>query len=179
MKVITAPEVYKLQDGEVSVFLAGGITNCSNWQEKVITKLESELCGSTYDNLVIFNPRRENFPIHIPSAADEQIEWEFTQLNKMDIFSMYFCESDSDQPICMYELGRYISEMQKRFPIDWKDRIIISVENGYKRINDVLVQSSLACGKLSINTGQPQVEVLRDLHIKRIIKAYRHLKGWY
>lgn len=179
MKVITAPEVYKLQDGEVSVFLAGGITNCSNWQEKVITKLESELCGSTYDNLVIFNPRRENFPIDKPSAAYEQIEWEFNNLGCMDIFSMYFCESNSDQPICMYELGRYISEMQKRFPIDWKDRIIISVEEGYKRKKDVLVQSRLACGKIFINQGQPQVEVLRDLHVKQIIKAYRHIRGWY
>lgn len=176
MKVINAPEKYNLQENEVSVFLAGGITNCPNWQKEIITGIDKAEYGSS---IVIFNPRRENFPIHIPSAADEQIEWEFYQLNKMDIFSMYFCESDSDQPICMYELGRYISEMQKRFPIDWKDRIIISVENGYKRINDVLVQSRLACGKIFINTGQPQVEVLRDLHIKQIIKAYRHIKGWY
>lgn len=176
MKVIVAPKIYQPGENEISVFLAGGITNCSNWQNEIIMGIDK----AEYDSsIVIFNPRRENFPIHIPSAADEQIEWEFYQLNKMDIFSMYFCESDSDQPICMYELGRYISEMQKRFPIDWKDRIIISVEDGYKRKNDVLVQSRLACGKIFINTGQPQVEVLRDLHVKQIIKAYRKLKGWF
>lgn len=176
MKIINAPEKYSLQEDEISIFLAGGITKCTDWQNEIINGLKRLEHDS---NLVVFNPRRENFPIHIPSAADEQIEWEFTQLNKMDIFSMYFCESDSDQPICMYELGRYISEMQKRFPIDWKDRVIISVEDGYKRKNDVLIQSRLACGTIFINTGQPQVDVLRDLHIKQIIKAYRHIRGWY
>ena len=176
MKVINAPESYNMEDGEISVFLAGGITNCPDWQSEIISRLNHPMYN---ESLVVFNPRRENFPIHIPSAADEQIKWEFNQLSRMDIFSMYFCESDSDQPICMYELGRYISEMQKRFPVDWKDRIIISVEGGYKRINDVIVQSRLACGKIFINTGQPQVEVLRDLHIKQIIKAYRHIRGWY
>lgn len=176
MRVITAPEVYKLQDGEVSVFLAGGITNCSNWQEKVITKLESELCGSTYDNLVIFNPRRENFPIDKPSAAYEQIEWEFNNLGCMDIFSMYFCEGDSDQPICMYELGRYIAKMQERFPIDWEHRIIISVESNYKRKLDVITQVGLACGSKLTVTVQPCAEILMDYHTTYICDAFRRIK---
>ena len=40
MKVITAPTEYKLQDGEMSVFLAGGITNCPNWQNDIINRLD-------------------------------------------------------------------------------------------------------------------------------------------
>lgn len=40
---------------------------------------------------------------------------------------MYFCESESVQPICMYELGRNLIRMQQRFP-DFYNRIIIGVE---------------------------------------------------
>ena len=32
------------------------------------------------DDLVVFNPKRENFPIDDPNAAYEQIAWEFSWL---------------------------------------------------------------------------------------------------
>ena len=104
-----------------SVFLAGGISNCTDWQSEVIKYLDKE-------DITIFNPRRKNFDITDLSATTQQIKWEFNRLEKMDIFSMYFCESKSDQPICMYELGRYVERMRVRFPLDWEERIIISVE---------------------------------------------------
>ena len=176
MKVITAPEEYKLQDGEVSVFIAGGITNCHNWQVDVIKELEKELSLNIYNDLVVFNPRRENFPIDRPSAAYEQIEWEYNQLNNMDIFSMYFCEGESDQPICMYELGRYIAKMQTRFPIDWEHRIIISVESGYKRKQDVITQVGLACGNKINVTVQPCADMLMAYHTSYISNAFHRIK---
>ena len=172
MKVITAPDKYKMQDGEASVFLAGGITICHNWQADVIKELNTY----EYDNLVVFNPRRENFPIDKSSAAYEQIEWEYNQLNNMDIFSMYFCEGVSDQPICMYELGRYIAKMQTRFPIDWEHRIIISVEAGYKRKQDVITQVGLACGNKINVTVQPRADMLMYYHANYIGKAYQRLR---
>ena len=167
MKVITAVEQYNLKPGEVSVFLAGGITNCPNWQDDIIGRLKEY----NLDNLAIFNPRRKNFPINDPNASHEQIWWEFCKLEEADIFSMYFSSGVSDQPICMYELGRYIVRMQMRFPTNWKDRIIISVENGYKRKQDVLIQTELACGDLFINT-QLSNEILKDYHAELIKKAY-------
>lgn len=178
MKVVTAPKEYTPFDSEISVFLAGGITNCSNWQEDIINRLRESLYADRLSSgLIVYNPRRENFPIDNPNAAYEQIEWEYNQLSNMDIFSMYFCEGDSDQPICMYELGRYIAKMQSSFPIDWERRIIISVEQGYKRKQDVLVQTSLACGnKVHVET-QVSKDVLRDYHTTYIINAYKHLKG--
>lgn len=144
MRVITAIEDYQLKDGEVSVFLAGGITNCFEWQDEVIDILRKR---EYTDKLVIFNPRRKNFPIGDPTASHDQITWEFKQLEKMDIFSMYFCGGISDQPICMYELGRNIVRMQNRFPADWEERIIVSVEDNYKRKDDVFIQTDLATGK--------------------------------
>lgn len=132
--VFEAPEIC------ISVFLAGGITGCSDWQNTVVDELMD--CK----NLLIFNPRRKNFDVTDPSASRKQIEWEYQQLNNMDIFSMYFVGSDSVQPICMYELGRNLERMKNRFPDDWQKRIVIGIENGYLREQDVIIQSELALG---------------------------------
>lgn len=141
MKVITAPQEYEREKSDILCFLAGGITNCPEWQKEVIKYLRYVNPGS----LIVFNPRRDNFPIHDPNAAKEQITWEFENLNRADIFSMYFCSGDSDQPICMYELGRHVERMMKEYPyIEISDRVVVSVEDGYKRKNDVIIQTELA-----------------------------------
>lgn len=176
MKVITAIDDYNLKEGEISVFLAGGITNCPEWQDKVIEFLKAKL---DTDNLVVFNPRRKNFPIGVPSAAFGQIKWEFKQLEKMDIFSMYFCGGDSDQPICMYELGRNIVRMQNRFPADWEKRIIVSVEEGYKRREDVIVQTRLANFNFTtmyLNSLEDP-DFLLEHHAIAIYRAYQYIES--
>ena len=117
-QIITAPSLEKPKF--ISIFLAGGITYCKNWQNEVIKELE-------FEDVSIFNPRQINFDIKDKSASFKQISWEFERLEQMEIFSIYFCESNSDQPICMYELGRNIVRMQNRFPSNWQDRIIIGV----------------------------------------------------
>ncbi len=140
-QIIVAPN--EEQPIYTSVFLAGGISGCKDWQKKVIEELK-------YDDLSIFNPRREYFDITNKNASYQQIEWEFKRLERMDIFSMYFCNSNSDQPICMYELGRNILRMQNRFPSDWQKRIVVSIEKGYKRENDVIIQLSLCAPKICV-----------------------------
>ena len=113
MIVVTAPDYYGLMfdSRKTFCFLAGGITDCSNWQKTVINFLKERENCMTLDNLVLFNPRRDNFPIDDPSAADKQIEWEYDWLGMSDIFSIYFDGGNSDQPICMYELGRYLTKI--------------------------------------------------------------------
>lgn len=127
----------------IRVFLAGGISNCANWQEKVIKELKKYETSKNLENVVIDNPRRKQFDIE-KDSAEEQIEWEFNKLEQCDIFSIYFCNSKSVQPICLYELGRNILRMQEKFPNDWQVRIVISIEDGYSREQDVLIQSKLA-----------------------------------
>jgi len=152
MKVFTAPNIpekgtkeYELiaEGRAVQVFLAGDITNCKNWQKTVIAELEKSL-EANHNEFIIYNPRQENFDITNKNASYDQIAWEYNFLNKMDMFCMYFVNSESDQPICMYELGRYVSEMQHRFPYDWTERIIVFVEDGYKRRDDVIAQLCFA-----------------------------------
>lgn len=157
-QVITAPsiEIPKF----TSVFLAGGITNCKEWQKEVIKNLE-------YEDVSLFNPRQEHFDVSNKNASSSQILWEFKRLEKMDIFSMYFCNDNSDQPICMYELGRNIVRMQNRFPSDWEKRIVISVEDGYRRKADVLIQTELATqNKVSVRTNATP-----ELHSRYIMRA--------
>ena len=176
MKVITAVDHYEKQPGDIFVFLAGGITNCWDWQKEIIHQLEQY---EDTDHLVVFTPRRENFPIHDPNASQEQIEWEFKYLEQMDIFSMYFCNSDSDQPICMYELGRNIVKIQNRFPGDWAYRIIISVEEGYRRAKDVEIQTRLATDNKinSMNrlTISPDKVMASSIHAAEIYRMYDRL----
>lgn len=145
-----------------SVFLAGGIMGCEDWQDKVTEEL------SSYD-ITIFNPRRKNFDIANKLETYKQIAWEYKHLEKMDIFSMYFCNSDSVQPICMYELGRNVLKMQMRFPCDWQKRIIISVEDGYKRTEDVITQIEL-CSRLFVYTDADP-----NSHAQLIRNAIRNL----
>ena len=147
MKVITAVESYEKKEKEIAVFLAGVITNCPPWQDEVIKGLKhyDDIFKSGAE-LVVYNPRRKNFDVTNPNATMDQILWEFNHLKEMDVFSMYFCAGDSDQPICMYELGRHLSEMQHRFPDTWHKRIQITVEKDYKREKDVYIQTMLATG---------------------------------
>ena len=156
MKLYTAVETIP-QNMDVSVFLAGGITNCPNWQKEVIE-------GLSDTDLIVFNPRRENFPIHDPNASDEQIRWEFDALESASIFSMYFADADSDQPICMYELGRNLMKMQMRFPYDWQKRIVITADPKYRRYKDVVIQTGLATkGKIAIyNTLDEHIQAIKE-----------------
>ena len=163
-QIITAPsnELPKFK----SIFLAGGITNCKEWQKEVIEELE-------FEDISLFNPRQEHFDVSDKNASYKQILWEFDRLEKMDIFSMYYCNDNSDQPICMYELGRNIVRMQNRFPSDWEKRIIISIENGYRRTTDVLIQTDLAThNKIFVETNAcPEIHAQ---YIKRAIRAIIH-----
>ncbi len=177
MKVLTAPECYEPGYKDVKCFLAGGITGCPDWQKSVIGYLKEQ---SDLDNLVIFNPRRDVFE-NSEDAAHEQISWEFDYLNSCDIFSMYFC-ADQIQPICLYELGRYVEVMKRRFPADYQKRIIISCSPYYPRHFDVVSQVSMAF-QIELLGDRPEIPNLmlytssERTHSMEICKAYKYVKS--
>ena len=170
IKVVTAPERVDFSKKSIKIFLAGGIQKCPMWQDRVIKNLTTVDMESDID-VYLMNPRRPNFPIHDPSAADEQIKWEFEMLEKCDIFSMYFANTlESDQPICFYELGRYIERIKKRFPLDWNDRIVVTCEKGFRRWKDVDVQTSLATDdEIVVNLVENDVQL--ETHTRAILGA--------
>lgn len=127
VKYIEALANYERRPGEKSVFLAGGITGCPNWQQEMVTLLgDSEL--------TLLNPRREHFPIGDPQAALQQIMWEYTHLRKADGILFWF-PPETICPIVLYELGAW-SMMKKP--------IFIGVHPDYQRRRDVTIQTFLA-----------------------------------
>jgi hypothetical protein len=115
------------------VFLAGGITNCDEWQKEVVKHLMTvkDLPGT------IVNPRRENFPMDDPNAAPEQIEWEHKALWASDVISYWFDGGESVQSITMFELGCHLS----RYVVGaGPNQLIVGASPEYKRYQDVEIQ---------------------------------------
>jgi len=99
MRYIEALEEYEpLPEDPPSLFTAGGITHCENWQERY--------CKSFEDTpLILINPRRPKFS----SSADDdtaQVDWEFRHLRKATAISFWFCV-ETLNPITLFELGSW------------------------------------------------------------------------
>ena len=139
---IEAPSL-ELFEHERRLFLAGGITDCPNWQSVMAEKL-SDL------DITIYNPRRANFPIHDPNAAREQITWEFHRLNDATDISFWFCK-ETICPIVLYELGRHLARS--------KAEIFIGMDPEYKRRQDVEIQSELACDGMPLFGKDPGIKI--------------------
>lgn len=122
---IQPPKEYTGKDK--SLFLAGTITGAPNWQATMVDLLRNE-------KIVLLNPRRDNFPINDPNAAEEQIKWEHRHLRKADAVLFWF-SPETLNPIVLYELGAW-SMTQKP--------IFVGVHPEYKRRKDVEVQTTLA-----------------------------------
>ena len=129
--IITAPEeIYSVQNNKnVKMFLAGGITNCPDWQSYVVNELKD------IENLTVYTPRRKNFPINDPNAAEEQIAWEFQHLKEADILFFWFSRG-SLNPIVLYELGMWCNTGKKLS--------LIGIDPEYERKQDVIIQTKLA-----------------------------------
>lgn len=126
MKYIESPENYVARPGERSVFLAGGIVGTPLWQKEMVSLL-------AHTDLVLLNPRRENFPIHDPGAAEEQITWEFEHLRKASAILFYF-PSETLCPIVLFELGAHSMTSKP---------IFVGVHPDYQRRQDVEIQTRL------------------------------------
>ena len=177
MEVIVAPHIDNLYDfPNITVFLAGGITNCRDWQSEVIEYLKQYEVNNKLD-LRVYNPRRPNFNIETDDP-EEQIRWEYSNIESTEIFSMYFCNSESDQPICMYELGMRLGRIDSNphsyiSPLNGSYNTIISVEDGYKRSNDVVIQTRLAFA----NAIKVHLHATPESHAKLIIDEYNSIKN--
>jgi hypothetical protein len=112
-----------------SVFLGGGITNCPDWQSKVILMLRKGLKR----RIAVFNPRRKNFPIDDPSASLVQIPWEFRDLRLAQVAAFWFSRG-SINPIVLLEFGAAMERRQK---------IAIGIDPLYIRKLDVEMQLKL------------------------------------
>lgn len=126
---IKAPTVFqKTNDNQFQIFVAGGISNCPDWQTEFVQHFLE------YDNSVILtNPRRYDFDTSKSEMSEEQIKWEFNQLHQSDLIVFYF-PSETLCPITLYELGVMAGKHKN---------ILVSTHPDYARRFDVIQQLAL------------------------------------
>lgn len=135
MKVVECPDILQseslrvLHDGSLrpSIFLAGGISGCDDWQKEMIQRFKEQ-------HVTLINPRRRNFDITNPTMSSEQIEWEHDHLERANAILFWFPFATLC-PITLFELGKYAAKCRKT--------IFVGCHSAYARKFDVEKQLSL------------------------------------
>jgi len=141
---IQSPSPVNYNHNLQSVFLAGSIDlGCAvDWQSLILQRLDDL-------NIVVINPRRDNWDIKIRQNIDdtvfrEQVEWELNAQEKADIIAFYFAPNTL-APITLLEFGLAIN----------KKRMIVCCPSGFWRKGNI----DIVCA----HYGIPQVNTLDDL----------------
>ena len=126
MRAVQCPAEPEPRDGERSLFLAGGISNCPDWQSQLL-----ELLAGT--DWLLINPRREDFDSSNPAMTEAQIAWEHRHLRASSAVAFWF-PPQTLCPITLYELGAWSMTQKPLF---------VGVDPQYKRRLDILEQTRL------------------------------------
>jgi len=133
MQCIKCPNRY---DGDkTSIFIAGGITGCQDWQRSV-----EQFLSDT--DVVLFNPRRDEFSDS--NLEQEQVQWEHDYLMSCSAH-MFFFPPDSMCPVTMFELGK-VASLQKP--------LFVAIHPKFPRCRNVTIQLSII---------RPDVKVVSNL----------------
>ena len=135
MILLTAPsklDISAIATKVPSVFLAGGISNCKDWQSYIVSELDRIWKKHDY---IVYNPRREKFDIKDESVSAEQIAWEYWYIRQADIVTFWFT-AETLCPITLFELGSTICRAGQQ-------KIIIGIDPNYQRKFDIEKQVEL------------------------------------
>lgn len=143
-KHIRALEEYKREFGDKSIFLAGGITGTKyDWQQELVDRLSDT-------NLVILNPRRNDFPKEDPYATTEQIKWEYDHLKKADCVSFWF-PAEAPCMTSLFELGAWSKAGKPLF---------VGVEPGYIKEGSIRKQLALVRPEVPVVSNMEDLELM-------------------
>jgi len=129
---VECPQKFEDDGKKISIFMAGGISGCSDWQTDLKEKLHSRI-----SRLVLINPRRHNFNSKDESLTRGQITWEFQHLRLASAILFWF-PKETLCPITLYELGCWNMEGEKK--------LFIGCHPEYQRRIDVIIQTELVRG---------------------------------
>lgn len=134
IEYIQAPN-NKIVDYGIKIFLAGGISNCPNWQEEITEKLIND--NRLKDvKIIIFNPRCKEIPEENP-----QIIWEYERLHKSDIISFWFSVG-SMNPITLFEYGSHLNTNKT---------LVVGCHPEYIKKNNVIIQTKMVNPNQKVN----------------------------
>lgn len=107
-KIFKAPQNVVIPKNHISLFLGGSIENgkADLWQDKLSEKLMNK-----FGNIIILNPRRENWNSALKQDLTnpefyEQVDWEYNSLERSDYILIYF-QPNTYSPISLMELGLF------------------------------------------------------------------------
>jgi len=139
MKHIQCPARYEPEGLALSLFIAGGISNCPWWQRDFVGMLEDT-------DLVLLNPRRDEYDMSNIDLEEEQIKWEHHHLALALGYAFWF-PKETLCPITLFELGAVSAGPRGR-------RIFIGTHPEYARKRDIKWQMLLR---------RPEIDVVDSL----------------
>jgi nucleoside 2-deoxyribosyltransferase-like protein len=147
MEYFEAPQV--IRTDKPSVFLAGGIGNCPDWQATA-TEMFADL------DVAVLNPRRPSFPTPWTREQSEvQIRWEFYAISAANVVLFWFPAAPSMQPIALFELGSHLRSGK---------RICVGRDPGYLRADDIDIQVDLVIPGFTVHDSlEATVKSARNL----------------
>jgi hypothetical protein len=134
IEIVQSPNETTNQKG-IRLFLAGGISNCPNWQDIIIEKLKNDERLKD-KNVIVFNPRCKTIPEEEP-----QVTWEYKKIKVSHIVSFWFSEG-SPNSITLFEYGSHFKSRKK---------IIVGCHPNYPRKSNVVIQTKLVKPNFKIN----------------------------
>lgn len=125
----------ELEYDGLNLFLAGGITNCFDWQDLVAYRLKG------IPLLDIYNPRRK---VYNPADTEEQIKWEYRKLELADLIVFWF-SFETVQPITLLEFGRWTwaHSLYLAEGAYGPKKIFVGAHPDYSRREDIEIQLKL------------------------------------
>jgi hypothetical protein len=132
--IYTAPDILPQSFPLRSVFIAGGISNCPDWQSEICSMIRT-------DKFDVVNPRRETEFDRTGATAEQQITWEHNALLLVDDYIFWFPQ-ETLCPITLFELGTVLERLRH----ETGKFILVGWHPGYQRGFDLQVQIELALG---------------------------------
>jgi hypothetical protein len=158
MRLVTAPEELP-GEGEIAVFLAGGISFCPDWQQEVTELLAEDPLLAPY---AVLNPRRRIWDIDAPEEiARGQIVWEYAALHRAEAIAFWF-PAESICPIALFELGSWLVSDKP---------LVLGAAPTYPRRFDLQVQSGLARPGLGIRRTLVEVADAIEDAVRKLAAA--------
>jgi len=119
---------------EYALYLAGGMSNCPNWQKEFTQHFENlkDDCQTMMrcfwlNNLTIINPRRNNYDPTKKSEVKKQTMWEYSHIKSSDAMVFYFPE----ESICssaLLQYGKCLASNKK---------IFLGIDESYTKLLDL------------------------------------------
>lgn len=150
MKIIEAINDIVIYPEERTIFLAGGISNCPEWQYEMYPLLDAKY-------RTILNPRRRDFDVGNTDENERQIYWEHRHM-KLAKEILFWFPKETDCPITLFELGYWL---HSRKPI------YIGMDPKYSRKDDVMIQTRLIRPEIEKNIAWSLEELAENVRANK------------